>query len=429
MHLVAGRPLQIFTENEETERWIEENLVNNARELYCEESESLEHNEGGFEESNLGLLLGLDGDVKVCRGGPRITELLLFASISRIVAPALEGLLTPPQSSSPNLQDTRPFITTRHAKIYALPLSSDLCYNPAFFTEPPTPPPEENSQSSQGRFLPPVDFSTISRANSRKRQRLDSLFEDATQQNKRSRRKGGEAVSKLIASVEQLPVPTTDSQRAPEMIVRKRPKPLPGLGLARSQSLGSLRDFEEARPLSRGNGGALARTKRSSLNRVASSSSPAPENGIEAQNKNALSRVVMAGMRMYGLQQRKRTNTLSRAASEIPVFAGDNGTAGAIHSQQDGEEDEYKLIYHQTFKSSAFVFRRQIGSIALGQDVLRDTVDKFLALFCSDSMQESAPDSSQILGDGRDAGIRIFDSPSNGAIVAGVTPVRAKKGG
>jgi hypothetical protein len=65
----------------------------------------------------------------------------------------------------------------------------------------------------------------------------------------------------------------------------------------------------------------------------------------------------MAAMRMHGLQQRKQNR--SRRAS----------AAGAEESQQLSEEaaaeeaakdDEYKLIYHQTYKGAALALVRHI---------------------------------------------------------------------
>lgn len=65
----------------------------------------------------------------------------------------------------------------------------------------------------------------------------------------------------------------------------------------------------------------------------------------------------------------------------VPGDAGEEARA----KEQD---EEYKLIYHQTYKATVFAFRRDIESRDLGKEIegVRDTVDKLLAIFCSDPL-------------------------------------------
>ena len=79
--------------------------------------------------------------------------------------------------------------------------------------------------------------------------------------------------------------------------------------------------------------------------------SVAPEEPtVESRNKEALSRVVMAGMRMYGLQQRRKTK--SRRGS-VALSHDCNDHISEEQAAQDAVKDEeYKLIYHQTFKGA-----------------------------------------------------------------------------
>ena len=147
---------------------------------------------------------------------------------------------------------------------------------------------------------------------------------------------------------------------------------------------------------------------------------------------------------MYGLQQRKKQAYSSRATSEAPSLSA-GFAPGAGQSQFGGqgqqgqsqvptekeEEDEYKLIYHQTYKACAFVFRKQFALAALGQEVLRDTVDKFLALFCSPPVLDLAAGTemteSTTCGEGNMG--MVFDRPSAAGAkeVENVTPVRSQK--
>ena len=408
LHLVAGPALHVSTNNEETEGWILGCLLEGS----AYPTRPLSSGRPCAWQSEVGVLLKVEGDAKSHHGSPGITELLLYASASK--CPGSQAApLTPPRSSSPTPgEEPIPLDHQFRAdiKISALPLSSAIHNQLTTLPEPPTPPPE--AQLQEGRFL---DLS-LGVSESRKRGRLDSLFDDATREIKRARRHGGETMAKIMANLEKPAKPLNGSSssaqgsRQPEMQVRKRPKPPSVPPLVRSKSISSLQDFASSRPSNRGDPGLKA--KRSTLSRVASTSqlgSPtleSPYSTIEQDNRNALSRIVMAGMRMYGLSQRKKSSR-SRAGSELPLPNTEPPQA------QAEEEDEYKLVYHQTYKAAAFAVRRQIGSMVLGQTVLRDIVDRLLAIFCSDP-----------LGDPGDDGIAtgkervedsVFDPPSQEA--------------
>jgi hypothetical protein len=71
------------------------------------------------------------------------------------------------------------------------------------------------------------------------------------------------------------------------------------------------------------------------------------ESTLEQQNKATVSRLVMAGMRLYGLQRKKKTEIFQESAI--------TEEAGTGNSTQD---DEFKLIYHQTYKGVVFAFVR-----------------------------------------------------------------------
>ncbi|KAJ8606270.1 hypothetical protein MRB53_041092 [Persea americana] len=79
------------------------------------------------------------------------------------------------------------------------------------------------------------------------------------------------------------------------------------------------------------------------------SRSPFAEPSVEARNKQAISRTVMAGMRIYGLQQRKVP--IKRSASQVDEVA-----PAAV--PEDVDADEYKQIYHLTYKGVIFAFPR-----------------------------------------------------------------------
>ena len=348
----------------------------------------------------MALLLQVDGDIKIANCHSRVMELLIYAGPLRYAGHAPVGMLTPPRSSSPVAEyaDLAEDFdgSTRTVQLYALPLSSDLSHGVPGSPNRPSPPPEETSQE-YACFIPSLT-EDLHQAKGRKRLHLDSLFKDASHQVKRSKRRGGEGIAKAMASLDSLHSQTIEQSNSQlesggndghllSTLAFGKPGIQKNNGLSRAHSLGSLRDLDSIRPPSRGN---AALGRRSTLSRVTSvgmfeSSSPIPEfiNSIEQQNKAALSRVVMAGMRIYGLQQRKRSNR-SRAASEMPLSAG----IASITSIGAEEEDEYKLVYHQTYKAAAFAFRKILPVANIGQDRMRDIVDRILEMFCIDLLAE-----------------------------------------
>lgn len=91
----------------------------------------------------------------------------------------------------------------------------------------------------------------------------------------------------------------------------------------------------------------------------------------------------MAGMRIYGLQQPRK-----KSISALDMAETQASSTPAVGSDRE-QQDEYKAIYHQTFKAAAFVYRNQWNSMVLGQEALRDTSDTFLRSFCRDPVSTS----------------------------------------
>jgi hypothetical protein len=116
--------------------------------------------------------------------------------------------------------------------------------------------------------------------------------------------------------------------------------------LSRSPSISS-----DARPLSR-KGASDGHNKRSTLSQVATVPLQSEEPTTESRNKEALSRVVMAAMRMHGLQQRKKTR--SRRASVAPGGEESQSLSEEAEAEEPAKDEEFKLMYHQTYKGAAF---------------------------------------------------------------------------
>ncbi|KAI9832533.1 MAG: hypothetical protein M1819_004322 [Sarea resinae] len=425
LYLAAGPSLNVWTENATTEEWFARILLRD----YGQDDKISGSEKGQYmpwwktfaAQSNVGLLLQTDHDHDPAAQprGPRITEVLIYGSIHQDTQPAISSLPSHDQNAS--LESHQASSSGKELRVYALPLSSDLLYHPStqdILESDLTPLPPLSAdvgvREAAARFLGPLFPRTDSEdlTTGQKRQRLDTLFDDAAERRKKAKRKGGENVSHTMAHVERavsIPragsVPMNDSNKSATLAKAQTKESaqqrhlLPRQGLSRSSSLSSVRSVEDPRPISQKK--PSVDLKRSSLYRVSSMTAIETTEGpevetIEAKNKGVMSRIVMAGMRIYGLQQQRRK--LRHATSLGPSNAS-NASPGFSQSQpQDTKEstpdtesgvDEYKLIYHQAFKGACFAFRSHIHTSILKQDTMRDVVDKLLAIFCTDPFSVS----------------------------------------
>ena len=430
LYAFVGPPLDVYTKTSSTEAWFSDYLLSDVCEDGREYSESAEDDAPPgircWGRSDVGILLKVDGEIKASRFECKITEMLIYAVLPELPFLTQNAPPTPPRSSSPN-GDVEPRLAfgtggLQTARLVARFISSDLYYaasqkSVSSLNEPP---------NGYAQFLtPPPEVRSTQQPLVQKRQRLKSLFDDASRQNKKARRRGGESVAKAMATTDVAPSAlqerifgssSVDKELAGFPSVRMQPLER-SHQLSRSQSLGSMNDLDAIRPGSRA--GVVTARKRSSLHRVASlaaldSSSPAPEaNPMEQQNKAALTRVVMAGMRIYGLQPRRKASCSKTASESVTSPA----TALAV-DQPPGDEHEYKLVYHQTFKAASFTFRHQMAVQAISQDVMRDIVDRLLAMFCNDPVHTTlaAMNTGQSFGIEGCTEQHVFDLPSAGAI-------------
>jgi hypothetical protein len=119
----------------------------------------------------------------------------------------------------------------------------------------------------------------------------------------------------------------------------------------------------------------------------------APETTAEAnteiKNKDSIARVVMAGMRLYGLSQsnRKLRGKQQRSGSASP--AQETATTEELEAELKTDE-QYKAVYHQVYKGVCFAFRAHMQTMLLQgyTDALREAADKLLAMYCSDPLAQ-----------------------------------------
>lgn len=291
---------------------------------------------------------------------PKITEVLLYGTIA--AEPAVQGLQTP--SSSQDASNAPPG-SLPELRVHALPLSSDLLYQgaaSAVLLPSPTTGPVDQPYAFEAQYLPPLQGTTTTAPKSPKRKR--DLFEEATLARRKAKSRGGEGVAAAAAAH------TGDSQRAythrKSLSTDTKPSPFPdsrppsahgaisrpvSRQLSRSPSISS-----DTRPLSRKDTAAeAAHGRRSHLSRVDTISSQPEEPTTESRNKEALTKVVLAAMRMHGLQQRKKGKP--RVASGAVESSG-SASERALAEEDAVKDEEYKQIYHQTYRGAALALVR-----------------------------------------------------------------------
>jgi hypothetical protein len=348
LYLAAGPSLDVWTTSEVTEAWFESLLQSEP--ATPANATSVPDGSAWWSlarsQSPIGILVQVQYEDEVIRG-PRATEILFYGTI----APPTAGTLpTPSEHDDAQLPELR---------VHALPLSSDLLYQQATTTDiPPSPALSTNdATNTEAHFIAPQRH--VHRAPDSPKRKRD-VFAEATLANKKARGKGGAGIAAAAArgaesqaqsghrrsiSFDAKVAPLSDSRPPSANGPLSRPA---SRQLSRSPSVSS-----DARPLSR-KGLQDGHNKRSNLSRVATVSLQPEEPTTESRNKEALSRVVMAAMRMHGLQQRKKNR--SRRASVAPGTEDSQEPIAETAAEEAIKDEEYKLMYHQTYKGAAFAF-------------------------------------------------------------------------
>lgn len=341
----------------------------------------------------VGLLLNVDGPAR--RPGAVTSDLLVYGilCISEFERPP-----TPPVSSSPSHYDYASSVR-RELRIYAAPLASSLITKAQSLPSPPRSPDTGNIQIAE--FLP--DF----RSPSPKRKRVATLFESAAQHHQRVRQKGGEAVSQLMAHSQ------SQSQQHPLRIKRESEEPSALNRVQRSKSVsgsfnvgrldlraslsrpGSARDRTQS--ISRkGTPSAFA---EASTQRVSSPALPSEGSGSQRdaetvifENKHIVTRTILTCMRLYGFNRAAPRS--KHAGTELDGQLEKDSSTPAPESltAPNVEVDEFKSMYHATYRASTFALRKYLKGPTDGSQppVLEKGkamgyIDEFLRLFSEES--------------------------------------------
>ncbi|KAB8070838.1 hypothetical protein BDV29DRAFT_180182 [Aspergillus leporis] len=418
----VGPNLELHTTDTGTSHWLKDRLLGS---VWLEEE-----NFDKFQavQCPVGLLVGVDSTART-KTGSTTTDILVYGVLSS--ATSFERPPTPPVSSSASYDEPISRVVKQELRIYATPISSSLITR----TRELPSPQNIGGLSGNGRL---AEFLPDNRSPSPKRKRVATLFESVAQHHKRVRQRGGEAVSQLMAHSHSQP-----SQQLQNLRIKRESEEhsLPILERiasqrSRSVSIGAnlhpgkpseLRT-EHSRPSSN-RGYPREFIKRNTPNpfpetclrkerepspalpssdrRFEPSSAPKDADSIILENKNTISRTILTCMRLYGFN---RPTTRSGPSSKNPT----NHDTVPLHSEEkdprlttaasplttptpNTDEDEFKTMYHATYRASTFALRKYLKETPLSEDSLKHLppllekgkamtyIDEFLRLFCEEN--------------------------------------------
>lgn len=427
LHARAGPNLELHTLNPTTSQWLQRKLTGA---IWLNEDELDLHQSL---QCPIALLVSVNGNT-IKKTAAVTSDILIYGVLSSATSGARPP--TPPHSSPSEINNNAYNSTAKPygLRVYAAPLSTTLLTQAQAFPSPPQSSNGENA-SAPAEFLPDIS------SPSPKRKRVATLFESAAQHHLRVRQRGGEAVSQMMAPSR----PSSSSQNISSLRVKREPEDdQPGLPSfdritarrSRSASIGTnlhrQGSFRSARGVGVGvnadpqkraptpNPFLESSSRRGSQQIQASSSlsafvedkekpataapSSPPKNpeSIIAENKNLITRTILTCMRLYGFH---RSNTKSSAkpgavggsdpdpeasnATPVPdTLRAETPAPGA-----SADDDEFKAMYHATYKAAAFALRKYLKDAAVGlgsppllleKGKAMTCIDELLRLFCED---------------------------------------------
>lgn len=352
----------MITTSLESSAWFRSILLSSGS-----DSDSWEH--AARPDFSLGVLCSVPLVEDAPRSGPRPTEILFYATHAlrhnRRTTPA-----TPPPSS-PTRDEEDSASEWRFCAVY---LSSDLLHAQSAVIPHLSP-----SSHDSGVFLAPhFPQQEVVHEPPVKRMRVATVTLDEAVERRKSI---GKAKSRTNQPIDPGP---QDTERRSFSGQTLPPQTRP---LSRSPSVSSIRPASVRGMVAEGSKrSALSNVQiHSGCHRAADKWDPVCA-GLEQKNKDMLSRLVIAGMRLYGFSQPKSQR---RSCANSP-----HPDSPMLQDSSDAERHEaFKLLYHQVYRSTCFVLRAHVATTPLQNftDVLRETVDQFLSIYTTDPLDCRLP--------------------------------------
>ncbi|KAF7718698.1 Uncharacterized protein PECH_001478 [Penicillium ucsense] len=439
LHARAGPSLELHTTTAETSQWLQKKIAG----ALCLNPELEESSQ--CIQCPVGLLVSVTGPPARV-SSVTTTDLLIYGVLS--ASRSCTRPPTPPHSSPSDVpeQHCPAAVKSYELRIYAAPLSKALIAQAQAFPSPP-PSIDEERSSTPAEFLPDLH------SPSPKRKRVATLFEVAAQHHRLVRQRGGEAVSQLMASsrpssssqnLQTLRVkrePEDDHTGLPTLdrLVAHRSRSVSiGPGAQRPSSSrfgmrGSATPFSTSNLAAVNTADPKKRTSTpnpflDSASRRPSIQSQAPlfqtagtasdnhlepppsppktTEGIIAENKNLITRTILTCMRLYGFHRSNprpsSSSVMQKDLSAEPTGPNQSNATPAgseiLRAETpasgpgiNADDDDFKSMYHATYKASAFALRKYLKDVGNGATPLllekskaMTCIDELLRIFCED---------------------------------------------
>ncbi|KAE8145608.1 hypothetical protein BDV25DRAFT_170424 [Aspergillus avenaceus] len=416
----VGPNLELHTTDTETSQWLKHRVSG----TFWPEEEDLDKFQ--VAQCPVGLLINVNSSTRP-KAGSSTTDLLVYGVLTN--ATSFQRPPTPPVSSSASSGEPVAPVIKHELRLYATPISSSLIVKAQALPSPPNPG-TSSEDGGLAQFLPDV------RSPSPKRKRVATLFESVTQHHQRVRQKGGEAVSQMMANSLAQPSQLLQTLR----IKRESEEPslpmLERIASQRSRSLSIGPNLHPGKPSelrtdhsrpSSSRGYTRDHIKRGTPNPFIESSLrkenelspalPSSDGGhqlldaqrntesIVLENKNTISRTILTCMRLYGYNRpaTRPSSSKNSAAHDMLLSHSEErdtritpATVPTTTTHLSTEEDEFKAMYHATYRASTFALRRYLkeppaseGTAQLLPPLLdkgkaMSYIDEFLKLFCEE---------------------------------------------
>lgn len=439
----AGASFELHSATEETSEWLKSRLLGG---IWLEEDDGAIFERFNTLQCPVGLLVGVTTSQTYALTANIVSDLLIYGILSPSLDDSKARPPSPPDSSSligENGSYEQCSKIRRELRIYAAPLATSYAQKVQDIPSPPSSAagddPSNNKDETFANFLPDL------RSPSPKRKRILSLFEGAAQHHRHVRQR--EMMPKLSSMKIKKEADDFGSPILGQGDLRRaRSLSLGGSQLSRlSESVG----VGEKRPSS-SKGIVNRRDSKSRLNlsQVPSSIGPAcsqpvvpsptinfakpappsdapephpsslPTDGstVMIRNKDLITRTILTCMRLYGYNRKTNRSKSSavgirepshepeayqRETSMMPEYVGGPTGEEAKQSSLAAEEDDFKAMYHATYKAATFALRHYLKTAtaetlppALSKDTATNVIDGILKLFCDDQLKPVTTGSS-----------------------------------
>lgn len=426
----AGPSVELHSTTEETSEWLKSRLLGG---IWLDEDDGTIFERFTTIQCPVGLLVSVTSSQTYTSAANNVSDLLVYGILSSSQDESRIRPRSPPDSSSlvgENGSYGQSSKIRRELRIYAAPLATSYAQKVQDIPSPPSSVAGDDTASGNSKDETFANFLPDLRSPSPKRKRILSLFEGAAQHHRRVRQR------EMMPQLSSMKIKReTDELGSPMMgqmdLRRARSLSLGGSQLSKlSESAG----VGEKRPGS-SKGTLNRRESKSGLNLSQVSSNieatrsqsvvpsptidfvkPAPPNDVPepqsssptdgetlvTRNKDLVTRTILTCMRLYGYNRKANRSKsvavgMREPSHEPDAYQRENSMMPEYSSISVAEEDDFKAMYHATYRAATFALRHYLKMATaetlppvLSKDTATNVIDGILKLFCDDQLKPVA---------------------------------------